>query len=583
MAATSGHTDGTMTQIELEAMDVPNNTAASSIQNFSTYNASENDLPLESDADKAAEYNRKEHELTFWEAIKLHYPALLWALLVNLATVCQGLDGQVVGALVGIESFRRHYGVAFDHEIIIQAHWLGAFNYAGKAGSIVGAFCAGIAYERLGIRRVIAFCSALSIASVSVQFFAHHPLQLVIGLILNGCATSFYVVCATAYVSEVCPLVLRGVAASAINALLVAGQLIGSGVLKIGNSIDSEWGYKFPLASQWPLPVIMLLFTLTPYLPNPPFWLCKRGEYKAAERSIQRLATRDVDPTFKLAFIRETLRLEGEAKHGARSSLWECFRGTDRRRLVICLMAYAIQALIGAVLFHDFAVYFFELAGLSANDAFSMNIGVNAIGFVGACAAWWFLQFLGRRSAYIWGCAILASLQGFIGILDLIPRPAAGSGTSPSSWGQSALAVVCNLVYDVTVGPYCFVLLSEVSSARLRGMNIGLATMVYQGVAIGFAMAVPFLINEDQAAMGGKIAFIFAGLGGLCTLYCFFCLPETKDRTFEELGHMFAAGLPSRKFGEFEMQHSREVVVVEGEANEQEDGMQPRRSSSRVD
>jgi sugar porter (SP) family MFS transporter len=490
----------------------------------------------------------------------------LWALVVNLATLCQGLDGQVIGALVGIEPFKHHFGVEYQGDYIIEAQWLGAFNYANKVGSIIGAFCAGIAYDRLGLRRVIALSSALSIGFVFVEFFASHPAQLVVGILLNGCVISFFTVCATAYVGEVCPVVLRGFAASAINMLLVAGQLMGSGILKIANSIASEWAYKFPIASQWPLPVIMLLFTLGNFLPDPPYWLCKRGDYKAAEHSLSRLAAADVDPALKLSFVRETLRIEDEAKQGAKPKMSECFKGTDLRRLIICLMVYAIQALVGAVVFHDFAVYFFELSGLTADNAFTMNVGVNAIGFIGSCLAWWFLQFLGRRDAYLWGCIILALLQGLIGILDLIPRPS--TGTAPSSWGQSAVIVTCNLIYDITIGPYGFVLMSEVSSARLRGFNIGLSSAFYQICAITLAVGVPFLINQDQANLGGKIGFIFAGIGGLCALFCFLCLPETKGRTFEELDHMFNIGLHSRKFKGFKIQHHVEKAEAEGQSAE---------------
>ncbi|KAK2610033.1 hypothetical protein N8I77_003493 [Diaporthe amygdali] len=537
---------------------------------------SNEDLLYADEAEKAARHTNTEHSLTFWSAIKLYYPAVLWALVVNLATLCQGLDGQVVGALVGITPFKQQFGVQYGAEYIIQAHWLGAFNYANKVGSIIGAFCAGIAYDRLGLRRVIALSSALSICFVFIQFFAKHPAQLVFGILLNGCVISFFTVCATAYVGEVCPVVLRGFAASAINMLLVAGQLIGSGILKVANNIPSEWGYKLPIASQWPLPTIMLLFTLGSFLPDPPYWLCKRGEYKAAEDSIRRLATDEVDPTLKLSFVRETLRIENDAKQGAKPRMRECFQGTDRRRLIICLMTYAIQALVGAVVFHDFAVYFFELSGLSAENAFSMNVGVNAIGFVGSCLAWWFLQFLGRRNAYLWGCIILACLQGTIGLLDFVPRPA--SGTAPSSWGQSAFIVMCNLVYDITIGPYGFVLMSEVSSARLRGFNIGLSSVFYQICAIALAVAVPYLINADQAALGGKIGFIFAGIGGLCALFCFLFLPETKDRTFEELDHMFAIGLPSRKFKGFQIEHDDDKTEADeqnvGETEKNGDGQQ---------
>lgn len=556
------------------ASNTTSNTNSSTNSNTTSYatsqttsiTASNVDLLCDSEAEKAARYTETEHSLTFCSAIKLYYPAVLWALVINLATLCQGLDGQVIGALVGIEPFKQHFGVEYQGDYIIEAHWLGAFNYANKVGSIIGAFCAGMAYDRLGLRRVIALSSSLSIGFVFVQFFASHPAQLVAGILLNGCVISFFTVCATAYVGEVCPVVLRGFAASAINMLLVAGQLMGSGILKIANNITSQWAYKFPIASQWPLPVLMLLFTLGPFCPDPPYWLCKRGEYKAAEHSLRRLATDDVDPTLKLSFVRETLRIENEAKQGAEPQMRECFRGTDLRRLIICLMVYAIQALVGAVVFHDFAVYFFELSGLSADNAFTMNVGVNAIGFIGSCAAWWFLQFLGRRDAYLWGCIILALLQGGIGVLDLIPRPS--TGTSPSSWGQSAIIVTCNLIYDITIGPYGYVLMSEVSSARLRSFNIGLSSAFYQICAIALALGVPFLINKDQANLGGKIGFIFAGIGGLCALFCFLCLPETKGRTFEELDHMFSINLPSRKFKDFEIQHDNEMMDFEGQIME---------------
>lgn len=570
-----GSSNSTSNTTSTTTSNTTSNTSSNTHSNKTSYatsnatsrTASNTDLFCDSEAEKAARYTETEHSLTFSQAIKLYYPAVIWALAVNLATLCQGLDGQVIGALMGIKPFKEHYGVEFQGDYIIEAHWLGAFNYANKVGSIIGAFCAGMAYDRLGLRRVIALSSSLSIAFVFVQFFATHPGQLVAGILLNGCAISFFTVCATAYVGEVCPVVLRGFAASAINMLLVAGQLMGSGILKAASGMTSEWAYKFPIASQWPLPIIFLLFTLGPFCPDPPYWLCKRGEYEAAEKSLRRLATAGVDPTLKLSFVRETLRTEYEAKEGAKPKMIECFKGTDRRRLIICLMVYAIQALVGAVVFHDFAVYFFELSGLSSGDSFTMNVGVNAIGFVGSCLAWWFLQFLGRRDAYLWGCIILAFLQGMIGVLDLVPRPA--SGTAPSSWGQSAIIIMCNLIYDITIGPYGFVLMSEVSSARLRGFNIGLSSAFYQICAIALAVTVPFLINKDQANLGGKIGFIFAGIGGLCALFCFLCLPETKGRTFEELDHMFTMNLPSRKFKAFEFDHDNEMTDFEGRSLEQ--------------
>ncbi|KAH9996747.1 putative MFS alpha-glucoside transporter [Xylariaceae sp. FL0662B] len=501
---------------------------------------------IQIESEKSLQYTEVEHSLTFWQAIKLHYPAVLWVLFINLATVLKGMDGGIVGSLVGIGPFKEQYGYLFNNIYIIEAQWLSAFNYANKLGAIVGAFFAGIAYDRLGPRLVMAICSLASIAFIFIQFFSSTPAQLFAGQLLNGCIIAFYPICASAYVGEVCPLALRGFVASMTNLAFVIGQFLASGILKGTSNLESKWAYKIPIATQWSFPVLMLLFIF--FCPDPPFWLCKEGKFEDAEKSIRRLATSTVEPSLKLAHVRETLRLEDMFKGDSAARLIDCFRGPNLRRLVICVMAYDMQAFTGNILFIDYAVYFFELAGLRASDAFSMNLGLTAIGFTGTCLSWWVMTKVGRRSAYLWGCIALTTLCFIIATLDFAPTT-----TRAATWAQCSLILVCNFVYDITIGPYCFVLLAEVSSARLRGMTIGLATVSCHIVSIVFAVAIPYAMNEDQGDWRGKIGFVFAGLGALSTVYCFFCLPETRGRTFEELDVLFERKIPSRKFEDYEI------------------------------
>lgn len=100
---------------------------------------------------------------------------------------------------------------------------------------------------------------------------------------------------------------------------------------------------------------------------------------------------------------------------------------------------------------------------------------------------------------------------------------------------------------------FCFVLLTEVSSAKLRGVTIALATVSCHIMSIICSVAIPYAMNEDEGNWRGKLGFLFSGLGFLCTVYCFFCLPETKGRTFEELDFLFERGAASRKFGGYEV------------------------------
>ncbi|KAF2245889.1 sugar transporter [Trematosphaeria pertusa] len=510
------------------------------------------------EAEKSLQFTEVEHAMGFWQAAKLYWPAICWGLFINLATILKGMDGGIVGSLIGLEPFKRDYGYEFNGTYIVAAHWVSAFNYANKLGAICGALASGFAYDKLGPRCMMAACSGMSVAFIFLQFFAHTPGQLFAGELINGCIIAFYPICASAYIGEVCPLALRGFAASMTNLAFVIGQFIASGILKGTNGIDSKYSYKVPIATQWALPAVML--SIIYFCPDPPYWLCKKGRYEAAEKSLRRLATSDVEPSLKLAHIKETLRLETTYNDKDKPTILDCFRGANFRRLIICVMAYDMQAFTGNILFIDYAVYFFELAGLDASNAFSMNLGLTAIGFVGTCLSWPLASYIGRRTAYFWGCTGLAVLLFLIGAIDLAPR----SSHAPT-WAQCSLMLICNLIYDITIGPFCFILLAEVSSAKLRGMTIALATVTCHIVSIVFSVVIPYALNEDQGNWRGKLGFLFAGLSFLCAVYCFFCLPETKDRTFEELDIMFERRIGSRKFKDYEINGAVEAREELGE------------------
>ena len=152
-----------------------------------------------------------------------------------------------------------------------------------------------------------------------------------------------------------------------------------------------------------------------------------------------------------------------------------------------------------------------------------MGVGFLAIGFVGTCLSWVLLSYFGRRRIYITGLALLAVLQFIIAILDCAPnydsRPAI-------SWAQSVLMLIWNFIYDLTIGPVTFVLLCEVSATRVRGKTIALATAAQATAGIVMTVAIPYMINPDQANMRGKLGFFFGGLAAACLTWSFFRVPE---------------------------------------------------------
>lgn len=166
-----------------------------------------------------------------------------------------------------------------------------------------------------------------------------------------------------------------------------------------------------------------------------------------------------------------------------------------------------------------------------------------AVGFVGTLVSWALLVRFGRRPLFVGGLAMLVILQLVIGILDCVPgRP------SGAIWAESALMLVWNFFYDVSIGPICFVLMSECSATRVRSKTIAAATAAQGCLGIVMTVAIPYMINPAQANMQGKLGFFFGGLAGACLVWAWFRVPETMGRTYEELDLLFDKRVPARKF-----------------------------------
>lgn len=168
------------------------------------------------------------------------------------------------------------------------------------------------------------------------------------------------------------------------------------------------------------------------------------------------------------------------------------------------------------------------------------------MGFVGTILSWFLLIRLGRRRIYLTGLAALVVLMLVIGILDCIPgRP------SGVAWAESALMILWNFAYDLSVGPICFIIIAEASATRVRSQSIAVATAAQAVLGIAMTVAIPYMINPDEANMQGKLGFFFGGLGLVCFAWAFVRLPETRGRTYEELDLLFERRVPAREFEKY--------------------------------
>ncbi|KKK24459.1 hypothetical protein P175DRAFT_0480203 [Aspergillus ochraceoroseus IBT 24754] len=490
------------------------------------------------------EITKAEHRLGFWTAAKQYPRAIFWAMFFCIAVIMAGFDAQLIPSFYALPAFQQRFGFLYEGSYIISAPWQTALGMGNPIGQVLGALASGWPLEKFGRRLTLAVCCIWTIGFVFVQFFATSIGMLCAGEMLGGLAWGFYVCIAPTYASEVCPLALRGVLTASVNLAFVIGQFVAQGCAAALESRLDEWAYKAPFAIQWIWPVILLVGLI--FAPESPYWLIRQGRKDDARAALLKLSSASHRPNIEgmLEMIEETDWIEREIEDN--TSYLDCFKGVSLRRTEISVMVYLIQVIGGNPLI-GYANYFFEQAGLDPSDAFNMGVGNTALGFVGTCLSWPLMSHFGRRTIYNSGLLAMTVILFVIGFLDL------GSHPDGAIWAQASLMDIWTFIYQMTVGPICFVIISEISSTRLRGRTIAIATAAQAAASIAFTVAMPYMLNSDQANWRGKAGFLFGAISLVCYIWCWIRIPESQGRTFGELDILFDKHVPARQFKDHDL------------------------------
>lgn len=226
------------------------------------------------------------------------------------------------------------------------------------------------------------------------------------------------------------------------------------------------------------------------------------------------------------------------------SSYLDCFKGVDRRRTEIVVLAWSAQIFAGSS-FANQPVYFFQQAGLSSDDSFALGLGTTALAFVGTCLSWIVLTYFGRRSVFIFGTGVLTAILTIVGGISFPAETSQGA-----RWAQAAFIMLWVFVFDITIGPMAYAVVGETSSTRLRAKTIGLSRNFYNITGVWCNTLITYQINPTGFNWKGKASFMWAGTAGLMFVWSIFRLPECKGRTYRELDILFERRIPASKFKE---------------------------------
>ncbi|KAJ5609116.1 hypothetical protein N7528_009683 [Penicillium herquei] len=457
---------------------------------------------------------------------------------VSLGAMGFGYDNGWWGGALDLQPFGETYGSwdAADGEWSIPSVKQSAGTGTGSAGIIIGCLAAPWLCQNLGRKpTLLAMAGMLSVGCLLEATAVTSFWQLVVGRIVvySGIGLASNVV--PMYQSECAPPRIRGAFLTAYSFWNTFGGFLANLVVFLCQNLTTKWAYLAPIICQLLVPLgIVLSYS---FLPETPRYLVYRGRFQEAEAAIKAL----YGPTYNALEEVQLLQLQVEEQrelHKA-TSVMDCFKGTNFRRTVIAAGTQILQQAQGISFVNNFLVTFMEQLGFS--NPLKYNVILSACGIVGNCISFYTFDKLGRRMIMFWGAFVMGAMMVGVG------------GTTANGYnilstmtqnGCIAMLILWYFFYCLSWGPGAWILSGEIGTGQLRERTLLLASLG------SFVTSVPinFVNPYVQAEIGGRTAIIYGSFSVASMVFIYFLLPETKDRSLEELDEMFQQKVSTRKF-----------------------------------
>jgi SP family sugar:H+ symporter-like MFS transporter len=279
------------------------------------------------------------------------------------------------------------------------------------------------------------------------------------------------------------------------------------------------------------------VFLSYPSRPESPRWLVYRGRFKEAEVVIKDLYGPDYNAIEEVQLLR--LQIEEQRELNKATSILDCFRGQNLRRTIIAVMVQVLQQAQGVSFINNYIVTFMEQLGFE--NSLRWNVIVTVCGLATNFISFYTFDKIGRRVSLFFGAFLMAAMM--MGVAGATIQGTSSITVSTKN-GCVTMLILWYCIFGLSWGPGVWILGGEVGTGQLRERSMLLSSLG------SFVTSVPinFVNPYVQAAIGGQVTFIYGSFSVAAMAFVYFCLPETKDRSLEELDEMFQNGVPTRKF-----------------------------------
>jgi sugar porter (SP) family MFS transporter len=380
-------------------------------------------------------------------------------------------------------------------------------------GSILGVWMA----DRFGRKRTLIFAALLTAISTVGCAFAGGVMELIVWRFVGGAGVGLASTVSPMYIAEVAPARLRGILV-VVNQLAIVIGLTLSVVVAYFLIDGDHWRWMFATQS---IPIVCLLAGLA-MVPESPRWLATVGRHDGALAVLARINGRRQAET-ELAQIRSELG-------GETGGFAELLRPGIRAAVLIGIALMVLSQINGVNMILLYTPHLFREAGEPTNqEAMLYSIYVDLWITLCTVISFWFTQKFTRRSILICGTVVMACghVLMYVNFAHHMPR----------SFMLAAM-VVATGAFTLSLAPLSWVVLSELYPNRVRGKAMSIVTCAMFLSSYAATNAFPVVLKQFTKSFGnpGGTFLIFMGICLSCSVFVWRVLPETKDKTLEEIG-----------------------------------------------
>ncbi|HEV2213727.1 MAG TPA: sugar porter family MFS transporter [Terracidiphilus sp.] len=462
-----------------------------------------------------------------------HHSLYVW-----IATASGALGGLLFGydwVVIG--------GAKPFYEVYFHLHAPGLQGWAMSCaliGCLIGAMAAGALSNRFGRRRLLTLCALVfAISSIGTALAPHFEV-FVVWRMLGGFAIGLASGVSPMYIAEISPSHLRGRLVSLNQMAIVLGILLAqvvnwaiarpvpAGATKAAllATWNCQWGWRWMFGVT---AVPSALFLLATFLvPESPRWLATKQRETEAVAVLERVG----DAAYAQKVMEEFRRT---TSNDPRVSLTrELFLPGVGKALLLGIVLAVLQQWCGINVIFNYAQEIFAAAGYQISGILFNIVITGAVNVLFTWLALATIDRIGRRILLLCGIAGLVVIYAVLGIcyhLHLHGLP------------MLILVLLAIACYAMSLAPVTWVVIAEIFPNRIRGTAVS--------VAVTFLWIACFLLTYTFPLLNATLstAGVFWTYAAICLaggIYLFFQLPETRNRSLEEIESSVLTGTFSR-------------------------------------